>query len=195
MQRPLCREARSACLGVMILCALLLKPLGLWAHHGGLVVSEAEESQTRTLTWENEVQSNGYRIKFLSVPKEPERQKPIRLVFEVQRTADGIYQKGLTPRLTLRKGIRMIEIPAVETDGVIGYYEAKTSFPAQGALAIDFSAQGEKGKIEAKFTKATPGKPYAVLGGTVIGAVSLLTLFGGLSSIYSKRRIPAWRLS
>jgi hypothetical protein len=141
------------------------------------------------LTWEQEVQSEGYRVKFLSEPKDPKPGTQVRLVFEVQRKADGVYAGGLTPRLRLTTRGKAVELRAVEADGVIGYYEAKTSFPWNGTLGVSFEAKVKRGKIEGKFRKKRAGNPYATLGKSAVGMVSLLTFFGGLTSIYRRRNV------
>jgi hypothetical protein len=159
-------------------------------HHGGLVMTGTEDVPSTPLSWEQEFFSQGHRVKFLAEPREPAPGAPIRLVFEVQRARDGIYQGGLTPSIKLgTRGLsNAAPIPARELEGVIGYYEIKAPFPRHGGLEIGFEARIEKGKIvEGRFTKARSRRPFANLSQAALAAAWLLTGAGGLASIYRRR--------
>ena len=171
------------------LVALLLPANRALAHHGGLPVPGSGGSPAVSLTWEQEVQSHGYRIKFLSEPREAEPGKPIRLVFEVQRVSDGIYEGGLTPLVRFGTKGKQVQVPAPEIEGVTGYYETRVSFPAQGQLGMSFETQGRGGTVVARFSKKRSSHPYATLGKTTVGMVSLLTVLGCLTSMYRRTSV------
>lgn len=173
---------------------LILVPSVSFAHHGGLVV-EAEEAgeYQEDVQWEQEVRSDGYRIKFLSYPQTLFIKESIRLVFEVQLAETGFYVSGLEAKVNIKYPDRKEKtLIASEQKGVAGYYEARNIFTQEGEHLITFqSGIDDVEKIVGIFKKGAIDKErigywYRLLGRVVVLLATVVTIVGTASPFLFK---------
>lgn len=182
---------------VWLLSVLVAAPA--LAHHGGLgIEGDLVEWALRVDQWQEEQLDQGYRIKFLSYPRQPLRGERTRLVFEVQEVASGQYVGGLAATLALRAPDgRQITLPLPENQGVLAYYETAFVFAQAGEYELTFQATGTTGPFRGTFRKTV--RPTALLGdwatllgnATVLAALTL-TWVGFLLSL-QRRLVPPHR--
>jgi len=162
----------------------------LKAHHGGLSI-EWEEAEQKSIQWEQEVISNGLKIRFLSYPQNPIIKEETRLVFEVQKVETGIYLNGLEVKIHLKGPALEEDLTASEVKGVAGYYEITKIFPSEGSYTITFESEADGKTILANFTKNVLKpkiNPYKIIGKVVVLSATAVTFLGTLLSLLRARR-------
>ena len=178
----------------LLFIVLISVPSVSFAHHGGLVV-EAEEAgeYQEDVQWEQEVRSDGYRIKFLSYPQTLFIKESIRLVFEVQLAETGFYVSGLEAKVNIKYPDRKEKtLIASEQKGVAGYYEARNIFTQEGEHLITFqSGIDDVEKIVGIFKKGAIDKErigywYRLLGRVVVLLATVVTIVGTASPFLFK---------
>ena len=109
-------------------------------HHGGLgIEGDLVEWALKVDQWQDEVRDQGYRIKFLTYPRQPRLGNRTRLVFEIQSVGTGQYVGGLDAQLLVQApdgSQRTVSLP--ETPGVTAYYETAVTFEQVGDHAVTF---------------------------------------------------------
>lgn len=160
------------------------------AHHGGLgIEGDLVQWALKTDQWQEEVIDQGYRIKFLSYPRQPVIGKQTRLVFEIQAVGSGRYVSGLKTQLqTLAPDGTRQELPLPETTGVTAYYETSLAFPQVGEHTITFVGQAGETSFRGTFRKAVSASTWrgdwaTVLGNSVVLAASIVTWLGFILSV------------
>jgi hypothetical protein len=125
------------------------------AHHGGLgIEGDLVQWALKVDQWQEEVIEQGYRIKFLSYPRQPVLGDRTRLVFEIQSVATGRYVSGLTAELRVyAPDGTQHSMPLPETTGVTAYYEAAVAFEQLGAHRVMFRASTAGVPFEGTFHK------------------------------------------
>lgn len=160
-------------------CFVLSFGLPAWAHHGGLgIEGDLVEWALKVDQWQDERIDQGYRIKFLSYPRQPILQTPTRLVFEIQSVTTGRYISNLTPQLAVQAPDgtqRLVSLP--ETTGVTAYYETTLTFAQRGEHALTLSAATADGPFRGTFHKVV--RPNVLFGDwpTVVGHLTILAAF------------------
>lgn len=185
-----------------LLAFLLASPPRLQAHHGGVAIDWDDPAfDPADARWQQEVRSNGYRIKYLVLPRNVMKGRTTRLVFEVQSVETGRYVAGLDVNLDVavlaRSAatiVRTLSVP--ESEGITGYYEVRYTFPRSGAYRLSFrttsrskSGTSQAGPpIEATFSLAVKRiDPYQLVGFSTIGSACLVTWLGIIIAI--RRRL------
>src|SRR5262245_51989065 len=151
----------------------------VWAHHGGLgIEGDLVQWALKVDQWQDEVNDQGYRIKFLSYPRQPMLGNRTRLVFEIQAVESGRYVSGLTAQLELRapEGTQQT-IPLAETTGVTAYYETAVLFEQNGAYAITFRATDGGLPLSGTFQKTVSRSTLAGDWPTLVGNLTVLAAF------------------
>jgi hypothetical protein len=163
--------------GVMMLW-LIYTPL-VSAHHGGLgIEGDMLEWSLKVDQWQQEVFTNGHRIKFLAYPRHAIINRTIRLVFEVQSSASGLYVGGLTPEVSIRTPLGREEtLPVPETPGVTAYYEIPYSFRQTGAHIITFRTDSTGPALTASFVQPVAANPLFGDWPTMVGNGTMLAAF------------------
>lgn len=147
------------------------------AHHGGLgIEGDLVEWALNVDQWQEERLDQGYRIKFLTYPRQPIRASRTRIVFEIQRVETGQYVGELAAQLQIRApdGTQhTLMLP--ETTGATAYYETATAFAHIGEYALTFRA-------------TAAGVPF---GGTFRRTVSSNALFGDWATVVGNMTVFA----
>lgn len=149
------------------------------AHHGGLgIEGDLVEWALKVDQWQAEAIDQGYRIKFLTYPRQPVVGVRTRVVFEIQSVASGRYVSGLTPQLRVQApdgGRRTVPLP--ETAGVVAYYETTVAFERTGEHRLTFQAAADGTSFAGTFHK-TVGRS-ALIGdwATSTGNLAVLAAF------------------
>lgn len=176
---------------------IVLPGIPCHAHHGGLgIEGDLVEWALKVDQWQAEVNDQGYRIKFLSYPRQPLRNSRTRLVFEIQSALSGRYVSGLSAELLLQApdgSTRRVPLP--ETSGVTAYYETAVSFDEVGDYRITFQAEATGDKLQGTFHKtvrasALIGDWPIWLGHLVVAAAAAVTWVGLLLSIHRRFAHP-----
>ena len=178
----------SSWTSMMALLMVWTAPVG--AHHGGLgMEGDIVEWSLRVDQWQQEVFTNGHRIKFLAYPRNAIAQRTTRLVFEVQSVATGRYVGGLTAEVSIRppQGEEVL-LPAPETPGVTAYYEVPFVFPTTGEYAITFRAQADGQEWTAFFVQRAAANPLfgdwqTMLGNGIVLAAFMATWIGAVLAL------------
>lgn len=166
------------------------------AHHGGLgIEGDLVEWALKVDQWQAEVLAQGYRIKFLSYPRQPLRTGRTRLVFEIQSALTGQYVSGLKAELIMRSpdGTSRI-LPLPETNGVTAYYETTVPFAQTGVYRITFQSEATGGKLQGTFRKTVrasvlSGDWTVWLGYLAVTLAGVVTWLGLLLSIQRRFRV------
>ncbi len=176
-------------LPLVLSCFLTFCSLAL-AHHGGLgIEGDLVEWALKTDQWQDEIIDQGYRIKFLSYPRQPVLDKQTRLVFEIQAVGSGRYVSGLKAQLhTLAPDGARQELPLPETTGVTAYYETSLAFQQVGEHDITFAAEAGETSFRGTFRKAVSASTWrgdwtTVLGNSMVLAASIVTWLGFILSV------------
>lgn len=166
------------------------------AHHGGLgIEGDLVEWALKVDQWQDEAIDQGYRIKFLTYPRQPVLGVRTRVVFELQSVASGQYVSGLAPQLQVQApdgSQRTLPLP--ETTGVVAYYEAGVVFDQVGEHRLRLQATAAGTSFAATFRK-TVGRS-ALLGdwATFTGNMAVLAAFAvtwiGLICSVQRRVMP-----
>ncbi len=188
------RTGWSIFLGLFL--ALMMASTAL-AHHGGLgIEGDLVQWALKVDQWQAEVVDQGYRIKFLSYPRQPIRGEATRLVFEIQSVRSGRYISGLTASLHLRlpDGTQRA-LPLPETRGVTAYYEAVVRFEHEGEHEITFRAEAAGESFSGTFRKVV--RRSALFGdwSTFVGHLTVLlagvvTWLGFVLSVQRRFQAP-----
>jgi hypothetical protein len=147
------------------------------AHHGGLgIEGDLVEWALKVDQWQAEAIDQGYRVKFLTYPRQPVVGVRTRVVFEIQSVASGRYVSGLTPQLRVQApdgGQRTVPLP--ETAGVVAYYETTVAFDRTGEHRLTFQATAVDGTSFAATFRKTVGRS-ALIGdwATLTGNLAIL---------------------
>lgn len=156
------------------------------AHHGGLgIEGDLVQWALKVDQWQEEVIDQGYRIKFLSYPRQPVLGNRTRLVFEIQSVATGRYVSGLTAELLVQApdGTQR-PFPLPETTGVTAYYEAAVVFEQVGEYGIMFRATTADGPFAGTFRKVASRSillgDWAILVGNLAVLVAFAVTWLGL---------------
>jgi hypothetical protein len=151
----------------------------VWAHHGGLgIEGDLVQWALKVDQWQDEVNDQGYRIKFLSYPRQPLLATRTRLVFEIQAVASGRYVSGLMAQLELHApdGTQRT-VPLLETTGVTAYYETTVLFEQGGEYTITFRATDSGLLLSGTFHKAVSRSTLAGDWPTLVGNLMVLATF------------------
>jgi hypothetical protein len=128
--------------------------------------------------WQDEVTDQGYRMKFLSYPRQPVLGTPTRLVFEIQAVSTGRYVDGLTAEVEVQppEGLQRL-LPLPETTGVVAYYELSLVFEQVGEHLITFRSVTDDVAFSGTFRKVVSRS--ALLGdwATLVGNLAVLAAF------------------
>jgi hypothetical protein len=150
------------------------------AHHGGLgIEGDLVEWALKVDQWQAEAIDQGYRIKFLTYPRQPVVGVRTRVVFEIQSVTSGRYVSGLAPQLRVLApdgGQRAVSL--LETSGVVAYYETTVAFDRTGEHRLTFRATAADGtSFAATFRKTV--KRSALIGdwATLTGNLAVLAAF------------------
>jgi hypothetical protein len=149
------------------------------AHHGGLgIEGDLVQWALKVDQWQDEVNDQGYRIKFLSYPRQPILGNRTRLVFEIQAVATGRYVSGLTAQLDMRApdGTQQT-IPLPETTGVTAYYETAVQFEQTGEYAVTFRATEAEQSFSGTFHKVVSRSTLIGDWPTLVGNLTVLIAF------------------
>jgi hypothetical protein len=149
------------------------------AHHGGLgIEGDLVQWALKVDQWQEEVVDQGYRIKFLSYPRQPVLGDRTRLVFEIQSVATGRYVSGLTAELTVHAPDGTPRaIPLPETTGVTAYYEAVVVFEQLGAHRVTFRASTAGVPFEGTFHKGVSRSMLIGDWAIFVGNIAVLAAF------------------
>ena len=163
-----------------VLCLLLFVcvPAAL-AHHGGLgVEGDLVQWALKVDQWQEEVIDQGYRIKFLSYPRQPVLGNQTRLVFEIQSTATGRYVGGLTAEVEVQppEGLQRL-LPLPETTGVVAYYEVSLAFEQAGEHLITFRSVADDVAFSGTFRKGVSRSALFADWTTLVGNLAVLVAF------------------
>ena len=175
---------------LLVVIGLCLCSAVVGAHHGGLgIEGDLVQWALKTDQWQEEVIDQGYRIKFLSYPRQPLVGKNTRLVFEIQAVATGRYVNGLTARLqTLAPDGTQQEVALPETAGVTAYYETFLTFAHVGEHSVTFAASMGETSFRGTFRKAVSPSAWrgdwpTVLGNSVVLTAGIITWLGLILSV------------
>jgi hypothetical protein len=149
------------------------------AHHGGLgIEGDLVQWALKVDQWQEEVVDQGYRIKFLSYPRQPVLGGRTRLVFEIQSVATGQYVSGLTAELTMHApdGTQRT-MPLPETTGVTAYYEAAVVFEQLGAHRVTFRASTAGVPFEGTLHKVVSRSMLIGDWAILVGNIAVLAAF------------------
>jgi hypothetical protein len=149
------------------------------AHHGGLgIEGDLVQWALKVDQWQEEVVDQGYRMKFLSYPRQPVFGNRTRLVFEIQSVASGRYVSGLTAELTVYTpdGTQRA-IPLPETTGVTAYYEAAVVFEQLGTHRVTFRASTGGVPFEGTFDKVVSRSMLIGDWAILVGNIAVLATF------------------
>jgi hypothetical protein len=192
---------QTAVIWLVVVWGLLLGGGNLTqAHHGGLgIEGDLVQWALKVDQWQAEVVDQGYRIKFLSYPRQPVLGNQTRLVFEIQAVTTGQYVSGLTAQLQVQApdGTQRA-LPLPETPGVTAYYETALAFEQVGEHAITFSALAANGAFSGAFRKVVRrsvllGDWATLVGNLVVFAAFAVTWLGLVLSV--QRRFTVSRYS
>ena len=168
------------CISLLGCCLVLWPGLPARAHHGGLGIDgDLVEWALKVDQWQDERIDQGYRIKFLSYPREPILQTSTRLVFEIQSVTTGRYISNLTPQLTVQAPDGTQDrVPLPETTGVTAYYETALTFAQRGEHVLTLNATAADASFRGIFRKVV--RANALFGDwpTVVGNLTVLAAFG-----------------
>jgi hypothetical protein len=166
------------------------------AHHGGLgVEGDLVQWALKVDQWQDEVRDQGYRIKFLSYPRQPVLGTPARLVFEIQSITTGQYVGGLTAEVEVQPPDSLPRaLPLPETTGVVAYYEVSLVFEEAGEHLITFRSVANEVPFSGTFHKVVSrstlfGDWSILVGNTVVLAAFAITWLGFVLSV--QRRFVA----
>jgi hypothetical protein len=160
-------------------CLVMTAAPPVWAHHGGLgIEGDLVQWALKVDQWQDEVNDQGYRIKFLSYPRQPVLGNRTRLVFEIQAAGSGRYVSGLAAQLELRApdGTQQT-VPLPETTGVTAYYETIVQFVQAGTYAITFRATDGAVPLSGTFQKVASRSTLAGDWPTLVGNLAVLAAF------------------
>jgi hypothetical protein len=149
------------------------------AHHGGLgVEGDLVQWALKVDQWQDEVSDQGYRIKFLSYPRQPVLAGPTRLVFEIQSIATGRYVGGLNAEVEVQppEGFQRV-IPLPETTGVVAYYEVSLTFEQPGEHLITFRSVAENVAFSGSFRKVVSRSAWFADWTVLVGNIAVLAAF------------------
>jgi hypothetical protein len=149
------------------------------AHHGGLgVEGDLVQWALKVDQWQAEVIDQGYRIKFLSYPRQPVFANPTRLVFEIQSIATGRYVGGLTAEVEVQppEGFERT-MPLPETTGVVAYYEVSLAFEHIGEHLITFRSVMDDVEFSGTFSKVISRSALFADWTALVGNVAVLVAF------------------
>jgi hypothetical protein len=149
------------------------------AHHGGLgIEGDLIEWALKVDQWQEEVVDQGYRIKFLSYPRQPVLGGRTRLVFEIQSVITGQYVGGLTAQLRVRApdGTQRT-FPLPETTGVTAYYEAAVVFEQVGEHTVTFHSTAADTSFNGTFYEAVSRSALIGDWPTLVGNMTVLAAF------------------
>lgn len=166
------------------------------AHHGGIgIEGDLVEWALNVDQWQEEQSDQGYRIKFLTYPRQPVRGQRTRLVFEIQSLATGQYVSALAMQLQLRfpDGTEQTR-PLPETTGVTAYYEAAMVFEQVGDHVITAVSTTPGATFQATFQRQVSGSAFSGdwtvwTGNLTVLAASTMTWLGLVLSI-QRRFLP-----
>jgi hypothetical protein len=178
IQKKLPDRTLHAC-GMLLVWGLLYSWTPALAHHGGLgIEGDLVQWALKVDQWQEEVVDQGYRMKFLSYPRQPVFGDRTRLVFEIQSVATGRYVSGLTAELTVHApdGTQRA-IPLPETTGVTAYYEAAVVFEQLGAHRIIFRASTAGVPFEGAFHKVVSRSMLLGDWAILVGNIAVLAAF------------------
>jgi hypothetical protein len=164
---------------VLLVWGLLCGWTSALAHHGGLgIEGDLVQWALKVDQWQAEVVDQGYRIKFLSYPRQPVFGARTRLVFEIQSVATGQYVSGLTAELTMHApdGTQRV-LPLPETTGVTAYYEAAVVFEQLGAHRVLFRASTAGVPFEGTFHKVVSRSMLLGDWAIFVGNIAVLAAF------------------
>lgn len=149
------------------------------AHHGGLgIEGDLVQWALKVDQWQDEVHDQGYRIKFLSYPRQPVVGSGTRLVFEIQSTATGRYVSGLQAQLELHTPDgRTHVLPLPETTGVTAYYETSVPFEQLGVHQITFHARDAGLAFRGTFERDVSRSSLTGDWPTLVGNLAVLLAF------------------
>jgi hypothetical protein len=166
------------------------------AHHGGLgVEGDLVQWALKVDQWQDEVSDQGYRIKFLSYPRQPVLGNPTRLVFEIQSITTGQYIGGLTAEVEVQPPDSLPRtLPLPETTGVVAYYEISLVFEQAGEHLIVFRSVVHEVAFSGTFRKVVSrsalfGDWSTLVGNTAVLAAFAITWLGFVLSV--QRRFVA----
>jgi hypothetical protein len=149
------------------------------AHHGGLgVEGDLVQWALKVDQWQEEVIDQGYRIKFLSYPRQPALGNQTRLVFEIQSTASGRYVGGLTAEVEVQppEGLQRL-LPLPETTGVVAYYEVSLAFEQAGEHLITFRSVVDDVAFSGTFRKEVSRSALFADWTALVGNLAILAAF------------------
>jgi len=182
---------------VVVWGLLLSREIPVLAHHGGLgIEGDLVQWALKVDQWQAEVVDQGYRIKFLSYPRQPVLGNQTRLVFEIQAVTTGQYVSGLTAQLQVQApdGTQRT-LPLPETSGVTAYYETALVFAQVGEYAITFSALAANGTFSGMFRKGVRrstliGDWPTLVGNLAVFAAFAVTWLGLVLSVQRRFTLP-----
>jgi hypothetical protein len=164
----------------VVLCLLLVVCLpSVLAHHGGLgVEGDLVQWALKVDQWQEEVIDQGYRIKFLSYPRQPVLGNQTGLVFEIQAIATGRYVGGLTAEVEVQppEGFQRL-LPLPETTGVVAYYEVSLAFEQAGEHLISFRSVVDDVAFSGTFRKVVSRSVLFADWTTLVGNLAVLAAF------------------
>ena len=161
------------------LCLVLFAGAPVSAHHGGLgVEGDLVQWALKVDQWQEEVIDQGYRIKFLSYPRQPVLAAPTRLVFEIQSAATGRYVGGLNAEVEVQpaEGFQRL-LPLPEITGVVAYYEVSLAFEQVGEHLITFRSVADDVTFSGTFRKVVSRSVWFADWTTLVGNIAVLAAF------------------